>query len=258
MKSELISRLNLLGFSDYEAGVYMSLLQHSPVTAYEAAKGAGIPTSKVYGVMAKLVEKGVVLERSEGEKRLFSPKDVGQFLRAEKEKVEENLSYLEEALPKFATAPEVSYLWNMQSRQSILEKAMAMIAGAKDFVLMHSWPQESIALQEAVASAVDRGVRVTNVSFGKESTTWGLSFLHPISDTIFQEKGGRSLILVVDGFQALLGTFSEDKPAEGAWSENQGFVNLAEDYIKHDIYVMKIVRRFGQEMQNVLEKITTF
>jgi hypothetical protein len=54
---------------------------------------------------------------------------------------------------------------------------------------------------------------------------------------------------VVDGFQALLGTFSEDKPAEGAWSENQGFVNLAEDYIKHDIYVMKIVRRFGQEMQ---------
>jgi sugar-specific transcriptional regulator TrmB len=86
MKSELISRLNLLGFSDYEAGVYMSLLQHSPVTAYEAAKGAGIPTSKVYGVMAKLVEKGVVLERSEGEKRLFSPKDVGQFLRAEKER----------------------------------------------------------------------------------------------------------------------------------------------------------------------------
>jgi hypothetical protein len=26
-------------------------------------------------------------------------------------------------------------------------------------------------------------------------------------------------------------------------------VNLAEDYIKHDIYVMKIVSRFGPELQ---------
>jgi hypothetical protein len=73
---------------------------------------------------------------------------------------------------------------------------------------MHGWPQESMALHEAIEpQRWIRGVRVTSVSFGTESTSWGLSFLHPISDTIFQEKGGRSLILAVDGFQALLGTF---------------------------------------------------
>lgn len=32
---------------------------------------------------------------------------------------------------------------------------------------------------------------------------------------------------------------------EGAWSTNRGFVTLAEDYIKHDVYIMKIVNRFN-------------
>lgn len=31
---------------------------------------------------------------------------------------------------------------------------------------------------------------------------------------------------------------------DGAYSRGPGFILLAEDYIKHDIYIMKIVRRF--------------
>jgi hypothetical protein len=80
-----------------------------------------------------------------------------------------------------------------------------MLAGAKEYILLHGWPQESMALHEAIEMAVDRGVRVSSVSFGTESTSRGLSFIHPISDTIFQEKGGRSLILAVDGFRPYWG-----------------------------------------------------
>ena len=44
--------------------------------------------------------------------------------------------------------------------------------------------------------------------------------------------------------EALMGTIYPDFKVEGAWSVNQGFVTLAEDYVKHDIYIMKIVSRF--------------
>jgi hypothetical protein len=37
--------------------------------------------------------------------------------------------------------------------------------------------------------------------------------------------------------------------ASGARSRNGGFVMLAEEYIKHDIYMMKVVRRFDAEMR---------
>ena len=46
----------------------------------------------------------------------------------------------------------------------------------------------------------------------------------------------------------MMGTISADFSAQGAWSASAGFVLLAEDYIKHDIYIMKIVRRFDGEL----------
>ena len=78
-------------------------------------------------------------------------------------------------------------------------------------------------------------------------------FRNPIEDTIYAEKGGRGLTVVADGREALMGTLREGaggvQAVEGAWSLNRGFVTLAEDYIKHDIYIMKIVSRFDPELQ---------
>ena len=67
---------------------------------------------------------------------------------------------------------------------------------------------------------------------------------HPIKDTIHGEKGGRGLTLCADSRVALLGLVQDDGQAHGAWSRNRAFVAAAEDYLKHDIYVQKIVGRF--------------
>ena len=47
--------------------------------------------------------------------------------------------------------------------------------------------------------------------------------------------------------------FSKDE-VDGAWSKNRGFVTLAEDYIKHDIYIMKIVRRYDEALISTFGK----
>jgi hypothetical protein len=35
-------------------------------------------------------------------------------------------------------------------------------------------------------------------------------------------------------------TIIDEDRIEGAWSSNRGFVTVTEDYIKHDIYIMKM------------------
>ncbi len=40
----------------------------------------------------------------------------------------------------------------------------------------------------------------------------------------------------------------EAERVSGAWSRSEGFVLLAEDYIKHDVYIMKIVARFDRPL----------
>ncbi|HET6369969.1 MAG TPA: hypothetical protein VFG95_02160, partial [Nitrospiria bacterium] len=64
----------------------------------------------------------------------------------------------------------------------------------------------------------------------------------------YAEKGGRGLVIVVDSREVLMGNISYEGRTEGAWSRNKGFVTVAEDYVKHDIYIAKILRRFEKEM----------
>ena len=57
--NKIISHLIEVGFSEYEAKVYASLVKTNPATAYEIAKNSGIPTSKIYEVISKLQEKKI-------------------------------------------------------------------------------------------------------------------------------------------------------------------------------------------------------
>jgi HTH-type transcriptional regulator, sugar sensing transcriptional regulator len=90
-----------------------------------------------------------------------------------------------------------------------------------------------------------RRVRVAVIDYGSLELEASAVYQHPIRDTIHGEKGGRGLTLCADSRVALLGLVQDDGAAEGAWSRNQAFVAAAEDYLKHDIYVQKIVGRFS-------------
>ncbi len=87
-------------------------------------------------------------------------------------------------------------------------------------------------------------MRVAVIDYGTLELDASAVYPHPIKDAIHGEKGGRGLTLCADGRVALLGLVQDDGAAHGAWSRNRAFVAAAEDYLKHDIYVQKIVGRF--------------
>ncbi len=89
-----------------------------------------------------------------------------------------------------------------------------------------------------------RGVKIAIVHFGQAKVTVGQTFIHPIENTIATEKGGHGLLVVADSNEALFARVTMTGTAEGVHSTSQGFVVMAEDYIRHDIYMMKIVNRF--------------
>ena len=102
-------------------------------------------------------------------------------------------------------------------------------------------------MRALVARSVVPGTSYEGVIKG-ESPGRTASFSHPIEDTLYAEKGGRGFVLVSDGAEAVTGTIFADGTVEGAWSRSRGFITLAEDYVKHDIYIMKIVQRYDREL----------
>ncbi len=247
MVVNIIDRLKEIGLSDYEARTYLTLLEDSPLTAYEAAGQAGLPTSKIYGVIKKLIEKEMVLELAEGSKKRYSPQDPEEFLGSYRYKMDKTLSNLSRELKKTGKSRNVSYIWNLKDREALMERAERMIIASKETILLSVWEEEFSSLADLVKEKENQGVKCAVVHFGPSALTWESLFSHPIQDTLYSEKGGRGFTLVTDSSSALSGTFSRDEP-QGAWSSNKGFVTLAEDYIKHDIYIMKIVERFDARL----------
>jgi sugar-specific transcriptional regulator TrmB len=243
-------RLMDLGLSEYEAKTYIALLGRSPATAYETAKSSGVPTSKIYEVLEKMRVKGLVLALDEdGERKRYLPQDSREFLAQQKAKLSETVSSLEEDLRGLSGGRDVSYLWNVRSRDALLDKARTMMDGARTEILLSAAGEELESLSRAIEGAGKRGIRIATVYFGENRLDLpGAIYPHPIRDTLQAEKGGRGFALVSDSAEALIGTIGSGAATEGAYSRNRGFVVSVEDYIKHDIYVMKIVRRYDAEL----------
>ena len=243
-----LDKLISLGFTEYEGKTYLALLETNPATAYEIARTAGIPTSKIYQVVEKLKSKGFVqLIKEEGKKR-YIPLEPDELISSYRKKVDTTLTSLKKDLSSIKTDKDISYIWNLKTYDSLLDKAERIINETKKELLVSAWKEDIAQLTPVLLKCSKRKVNIAIVHFGTPEIKIGQIFQHPIEDTIYSEKGGRGIVIVGDSKEALMGTVIKNKKVEGAWSMNKGFVTLAEDYIKHDIYIMKIVKRFNQTL----------
>ena len=247
--NNLTRQIMTLGFSEYEARAYECLLKIQPATAYEISRESGIPSSKIYEVIAKLTDKKIfILLDGSAKKKNYFATPPGEFIESRKSFFDKTFNALEKSLPKLEKETDISCVWNFNEYGFFLEKAERMIFDASETILLSTWGEEFEALSTELKEAEKKGVKIATVHFGETEKKTGQIFRHPIMDTIYEEKGGRGFTLVTDSGTALVATIKSDDAVEGAWSSNQGFITLAEDYIKHDIYIMKIVARFDETL----------
>jgi sugar-specific transcriptional regulator TrmB len=236
------------GFSDYEARAYLGLLKDHPATAYQCARISGIPSSKIYEVLTRLIEKNIALEIEEDGKKKYAPIRPGDLCAALRHRLDSSIGLLEEALSRFESHDDISYVWNLSSYTKLMEKARLAIESARRTLLVSAWKQELGEISSSLIAKQKKKLKIAIVHFGKPETAIGQVFPHPIEDTLYSEKGGRGFALVSDSCEVIIGTIFSNGSVEGAWSRNRGFVTVAEDYIKHDIYIMKIVERFDSTL----------
>lgn len=244
VNNDILHQLQEVGLTEYEAKAYAALLGSSPATAYETAKSAGIPTSKIYEVLAKLAERGMVSEQEDEDKRKYLPQPPDEFIESYRSRMGSTLKGLKLGLNEIGREAAPSFIWNIRDYDYLMDKAARMISGAKETLLVSVWPEEMEFIYKSLESAHKAGVMVSVIHFGKIEHPVGLTLPHPIEDTLYSEKGGRGLAIVADSREVLMGNITNDLKAEGAISQNKGFVVITEDYIKHDIYIMKIIQRF--------------
>lgn len=238
-----VSKLKQLGFSEYEAKAYAILVNENPLTAYEIAKNTGIPSSKIYEVIRKLEFRHMIQPIHGERSKMFVPIPPDEFVQNFRSSVEDNLHAVRNELKSARSIMDTSYTWHIKDHDTLMLKAKRMIDTAKETLLFLTWKEEAKALLDALQKAEQRSVKIAVIHYGATNIKIHQLYTHPIEETIYATRGIRGFTLVADSREAINGRI-DDKKTEAIWSMNEGFVSMAEDYIRHDIYLMKTIKRF--------------
>jgi len=243
---ELLARLQKLGLSQYESRAYVALLKSPRVTAYELARQSGIPPSKIYEVVEKLLQKELVVTVEEGGFARYVPLEPREAIARYRRVYNEVIDYVDGNLQQIYKADHggAAYVWSLGNRPDIMVKAVEMIEGATDEIYLGVWPHEIPYIEEPLRRAEARGTRVAICLYGELALDIGVVFQHPIDPVVMRDQGSRRMVLAIDRREALVAYFPEVGDATAHWSANIGFVQMTKDYVRHDIWIIKVVRRF--------------
>jgi len=224
------------------------------VTGYELAKNSGVPASKIYAVLNKLLEKEVILALDSEPVRYtpIPPDDIiSRFQGNYKRTFDALSSSLNEIYQNEST--EVNYIWNLTGRAEILRRIIEFIGNARKSLYLSVWDEEVEEISIALKKAHEKDVNMSIVHFGEIHLGIGEEYRHGREHQIRQQRGARRIALEVDGEKVILAHFIENGKSDAFWTNNKGVILLARDYIIHDIYTIRMAQKFGEDALEIFE-----
>jgi predicted transcriptional regulator len=245
--------LEALGFGEYEARAYLTLLQRGPLTGYQVAKASGIPRPNIYPVLSRLEQRGAVNRIDvEGATR-YSALPAAQMLDSAGRSFSAQLARTRDAMREIKETPVDEQVWNVEGYARLLERARGLIQAAEQRLLVLVWSTESLRLGEEVAAAEARGVEVTTLCVqGCPDECGGCTGrLYRYDVDSIEEP--RSLVVVRDDAEVIVGQCHADGSASGAVTRMPAFVDLARQSVMNTIVVAEIARSAGGRLTGLLD-----
>jgi len=243
----IINDMKKLGFSEYECKAYLNLLEEYPLNGYTLSKNSGIPRSRIYEILKNLIEKQMVFEQREEKNKLYYPVEPDIFikkLRHHYDDIFENISQFTEKL--YTEKKQADKLVIIKGRKNIFSFLNLLIKGADKRIAMSVWDEEIRDLTEELDSAIRRGVALRGIYFG-ENNPYDTLVPHRRIKRYMAEKKERYLSIIIDGTHVISGIVSRGEDSKVTWTQDEGFIEVSEDYIAHDLVVNLYSASLDQE-----------
>ena len=246
---EVLSGLRQLGFTDYEARIYMQLLKASPATAYEIAKAAGVPRANTYAALESLAQRGAVLPVNEEPLRYIAapPKSLFEAISGQTRALCDNLS---DRLSVMAADDADYHVWTTHGDIAVQEKIESMIAESRSSIWIKAADDVVRRHKASLKKAAARGVSLMIVLFGPDADEFRFNkncrvYVHE-SDGTRMGTADNLFTIAVDQQKMLTANMVGDVMA--AYTSCPPIVTMAHSLIRHDLYIAEIFRRFGPQI----------
>jgi sugar-specific transcriptional regulator TrmB len=235
-----LKALKQLGLTEYETQAYLALIDGGQMSASDASAKSKVPFSRIYDVLGRLEEKQFI-QVQKGRPSMYvakSPTELVALIKLDWEGrlKESSKIVVEELQPLFEkeTKQTPRDVWVIHGRASILAKAMEMLDGGKETVLL-SLPSFDLS-DDDVDTVVEKVLEVkANVSILTSSINESLKALIPERFEVRTRERVFGAGLVVDNKFTLImlagGEESEDLFL-GIYSSHNVFAAMATSYFE--------------------------
>lgn len=255
----ICSRFEKLGLTNYEARVYMFLLRNGQSYGNEISKNTGVPGSKIYETLSRLVDKGLA-HLIQSKPIRYQALPLKEFLNRWQADASRTIEYLRENEDQIVTKPQNELLWHISGKKQIMEKIKEIIDSAENSILISLWPEGAAEVEENLRRADERNVQITSIQFGETSLNIGRVFKHLNTPTV-EERHGSELFILADRKKGMFMCYESPKGWVGYHSSSPGIARVIENYIRHDIYINKmiwehydiVVSSYGEDMRGLID-----
>lgn len=247
---DLLSGLNEIGFTEYEAKVYLALLSDNPATGYQVSKNSGVPRSMVYETLSRLHNRGAVLETIEGRATLYRPLPPQKLLDRDEERRQQLITNLREELEAHYSSPKENYVWSISGEQAVFSYAAQMLRGAQleAFCVLSDLGVDT--LHDEIAQASERGISVSTLLTGERELDHGQVARHPPLESQLQELTN-TLLIVVDRREALIADIHQE--AMATITGNRNLVLIARQFVWMELFTQRVHAQLGLELLERLD-----
>lgn len=251
--ADLINALHQLGFTEYEARLYLELRQRPGLTGYELAKALGLPRANVYAALQSLVMKGGA-HRTPGEPVRHVPADFDELAAAKSKQLQASLAYLRANLPRPAEVVEPILV--LMGDEAVAGKLESMVEGAERTIYLDLWAEEVRRFKPALSRAAERGVKIVLITAGAEDLPNATLYGHG-RDEEWAARHGRPLRMVADSHRALAGSAGRGAESRAFYSADPAFVDLVREALIHDIILARVreLSRAEGDIRNALAEL---
>jgi sugar-specific transcriptional regulator TrmB len=248
-----------LGFTGLEAEVYTALAQHPPMTGYRVAQVLGKPAANVYKAIESLQAKGAVIV-DDGENRVCHAVPAEELLGLLERGFRENRERAATALAELQNVQADDRVYQLRSREQVLERCRRMIERAERVVLLDAFPAPLEELRTEAEAAAARGVTVGVKAYEPVSLREAEVFVYPDGRAVIGRWPGQWVNVVVDGREHLLALLTRDGRGvhQAVWSESPYLSWVYHSAVARELILADVERRIAdgassQELRGRLE-----